>query len=165
MMPNDSASLPPVFIPPPGSSPPDGVPRKRKVFSNLQQLYRNNLPFVSPLSVFSLILLLRTGFNILTLDEGWSQTHDRKNILIDQYGRPVPNPDLYPSSQGGAGMKPIADRLHAMGLKLGLWILRGIPVTAIEAKSEILGGGGVTADKVRRRRRPAEEEGTTNRSQ
>lgn len=51
--------------------------------------------------------------------------------------------------QGGAGMKPIADKLHSMGLRLGLWMLRGIPVSAVEAKSEILGGGGATADQAR----------------
>lgn len=52
-------------------------------------------------------------------------------------------------TQGGNGMKPIADRLHGMGLKLGLWMLRGVPVSAVQAKSQVLGGGSATADQAR----------------
>jgi len=43
------------------------------------------------------------------------------------------------------GFKPIADKVHAMGMKFGIHIMRGISNTAVDAKSPVQGGGGATA--------------------
>ncbi len=38
----------------------------------------------------------------------------------------------FPSAISGAGFKPLADEIHAMGLKFGIHIMRGIPRKAVE---------------------------------
>lgn len=48
-------------------------------------------------------------------------------LEMDEYGRLLPDPERFPSSAGGAGFQPLADYVHALGLKLGIHIMRGIP--------------------------------------
>lgn len=68
-------------------------------------------------------------------------------VEMDDFGRLLPCPDKFPSSVDGAGFKPLADKLHAMGLKFGIHIMRGIPRLAAHQHLPIL-GTDVTADMV-----------------
>lgn len=58
---------------------------------------------------------------------------------IDEWGRPIPDPVRWPSSNGGRGLKPIADRVHAMGLKFGIHVMRGISTQAVKDNTLVLG--------------------------
>lgn len=58
---------------------------------------------------------------------------------MDAYGRLFPCPDKFPSSVGGKGFKPLADQIHALGLKFGIHIMRGIPRMAAHQHLPILG--------------------------
>ena len=60
-------------------------------------------------------------------------------LEMDEYSRLLPDPARFPSSAGGAGFKPIADKVHALGLKFGIHIMRGIPRSAAHAHGAILG--------------------------
>ncbi len=64
---------------------------------------------------------------------------------MDAFGRLLPCPAKFPSSVGGAGFKPLADKIHALGLKFGIHIMRGIPREAAQRHLPIL-GSTVTAD-------------------
>ena len=64
---------------------------------------------------------------------------------LDCYGRLLPCPEKFPSSKNGAGFKPLADKIHALGLKFGIHIMRGIPREAAQRHLPIL-GTDVTAD-------------------
>ena len=64
---------------------------------------------------------------------------DNPPQLIDEWGRLIPNPVLHPSSANGTGFKPLADRIHDLGLKFGIHIMRGVPWQAVEARSPIKG--------------------------
>ena len=64
---------------------------------------------------------------------------------MDEYGRLSPCPQKFPSSVGGKGFKPLADKIHEMGLKFGIHIMRGIPREAAQKHLPIL-GTDVTAD-------------------
>ena len=66
---------------------------------------------------------------------------------MDGYGRLLPCPEKFPSSADGKGFKPLADKIHAMGLKFGIHIMRGIPRAAAERHLPVL-DAGVTADMV-----------------
>lgn len=66
---------------------------------------------------------------------------------IDGYGRLLPCPEKFPSSVGGKGFAPLAEQIHAMGLKFGIHIMRGIPREAAAAHLPIL-GSDETADMV-----------------
>lgn len=92
--------------------------------------------------------LLDCGWEYIVMDAGWyapgmvaleDYEAARPEQLIDRFGRLVPDPQKFPSAAGGKGLKPLSDQLHAMGLKLGLHIMRGIPVQAYEADSRIKG--------------------------
>ncbi|HWG57906.1 MAG TPA: hypothetical protein VN661_02545 [Candidatus Acidoferrales bacterium] len=68
-------------------------------------------------------------------------------LSMDSYGRLLPDPARFPSAAGGAGFKPLADRVHALGLKFGIHVMRGIPRQAVLDKTPVL-GTSVTADQV-----------------
>ena len=66
---------------------------------------------------------------------------------MDEFGRLLPCPDKFPSSVGGAGFKPLADKIHGLGLKFGIHVMRGIPRLAAHHHLPVL-GTDVTADMV-----------------
>ena len=94
--------------------------------------------------------LLQYGFDTITIDEGWAENN---GLLLDAYGRPAPDPVKFPSSAGGLGMKPLAARLAQLGIKLGLWYIRGVPKAAVAGKMPIA-GSPYTADQAARLDRP-----------
>lgn len=69
-------------------------------------------------------------------------------LTMDQYGRLTPQPTKFPSAFGGNGFKPLSDYVHALGLKFGIHVMRGIPRQAVWAKTPVLGTNGITADMV-----------------
>ena len=102
--------------------------------------------------------LLPYGWEYVVVDIQWYAYHtasmrDRFQYIpfgkneMDGYGRLLPCPDKFPSSVNGAGFKPLADKLHAMGLKFGIHIMRGIPRAAAQNHLPVL-GTEVTADMV-----------------
>lgn len=66
---------------------------------------------------------------------------------MDEWGRMIPSPVRFPSSAGGKGFKPLADYVHALGLKFGIHIMRGIPRKAASQHLKVL-GTDQTADMI-----------------
>ncbi|XP_022962182.1 alpha-galactosidase-like [Cucurbita moschata] len=58
--------------------------------------------------------------------------------VIDEWGRMVPDPSRWPSSQGGKGFTEVAKKVHDMGLKFGIHVMRGISTQAVNANTPIL---------------------------
>jgi len=88
------------------------------------------------------------GWQYVVVDYRWYDpgAHDnnpngRKGaaLTMDEYGRLLPSPNRFPSAANGQGFKPLADELHAMGLKFGIHIMRGIPRLAVKANLPIEG--------------------------
>ena len=52
-------------------------------------------------------------------------------LCMDGFGRLIPAENRFPSAANGAGFKPIADQIHALGLKFGIHIMRGVPRLAV----------------------------------
>jgi hypothetical protein len=77
--------------------------------------------------------LLPVGYDTIVIDGGWA------GETIDEHGRPTPDVNLWPSAAGGRGFKPLADWTHALGLKFGVWTLRGVLPAAVQAKLPVLG--------------------------
>jgi alpha-galactosidase len=63
----------------------------------------------------------------------------KPNYALDEFGRLLPDPVKFPSSEGGKGFKPLADYIHSLGLKFGLHILRGIPWQAADRNMPVKG--------------------------
>lgn len=49
------------------------------------------------------------------------------DVEMDEFGRLLPDPVRFPSSENGAGFAPLAQYIHELGLKFGIHIMRGIP--------------------------------------
>ncbi|KAI9117048.1 hypothetical protein K1719_012047 [Acacia pycnantha] len=58
--------------------------------------------------------------------------------VIDEWGRMIPDPQRWPSSKGGKGFKEVADKVHSMGLKFGIHVMRGISTQAVNANTPII---------------------------
>ncbi|GLT86540.1 hypothetical protein SLE2022_046740 [Rubroshorea leprosula] len=58
--------------------------------------------------------------------------------VIDEWGRVIPDPDRWPSSGGEKGFSDVASKVHSMGLKFGIHIMRGISIQAYNANTPIL---------------------------
>jgi len=78
------------------------------------------------------------------------------NLVMDAFGRLQPAPNRFPSAADGKGFRPLADQVHALGLKFGIHIMRGIPRRAVELDTPIADSAGtaraavVPADDVNR---------------
>uniref|UniRef100_A0A7C9AV69 Alpha-galactosidase n=1 Tax=Opuntia streptacantha TaxID=393608 RepID=A0A7C9AV69_OPUST len=58
--------------------------------------------------------------------------------VIDEWGRVIPDPDRWPSSRGGKGFTEVAKKVHSLGLKFGIHVMRGISTQAVNANTPIL---------------------------
>ena len=83
--------------------------------------------------------LKRFGWRYVVVDMEWFVTNPtpagnskHSEYTMDEFGRYTPALNRFPSAANGAGFKPLADYVHALGLKFGLHILRGIPRQAVE---------------------------------
>jgi len=85
------------------------------------------------------------GWVYAVIDEGWYMGNPLGDKLrsrqysLDAEGLLVPAAARFPSSAGDRGFKPLADWVHAQGLKFGLHIVRGIPKQAVESNTPIAG--------------------------
>eukprot|EP01047_Picozoa_sp_COSAG01_P053740 COSAG01_NODE_5792_length_4032_cov_12.553776_4_plen_158_part_00 len=71
-----------------------------------------------------------TGFDLVEIDGFWFSSRVAANSeSLDAYGRPCPGTDKYPTLN--CSMRPLADRAHAAGLRLGIWQLFGVPKGAV----------------------------------
>jgi len=66
----------------------------------------------------------RFGHPNLRLDD---EGRPLDKLVMDEYGRLFPATNRFPSAMNGQGFKPLADYVHAKGLKFGIHIMRGIP--------------------------------------
>lgn len=90
--------------------------------------------------------LKKYGYEYVVCDIQWYEPTAHSNeynnfadLCMDEYSRLIPAENRFPSSAGGKGFKPIADKIHAMGLKFGIHILRGIPRQAVHRNTAIKG--------------------------
>jgi hypothetical protein len=102
--------------------------------------------------------LLPAGYDILTVDIQWyepgasSYEYAAKPVpTLDANGRLLPAPNRFPSSVGGKGFKPLADRCRALGLRFGVHLMRGAPRLAVERGLKVLGTNIPIADIVDKR--------------
>lgn len=93
------------------------------------------------------------GYEYFCLDAGWyseydfqfsegtSASREGRTTNMDEYGRYVASPKLFPR-----GLRYLADRCHEQGVKFGIHIMRGIPRMAVEQNTPILGSDQRAAD-------------------
>jgi hypothetical protein len=93
--------------------------------------------------------LKQYGWEYVCIDYCWYSTTQNGTLAqdanfnpklnIDSLGRVIPDVAKYPSSANGQGFKPLADYIHAKGLKFGIHLMRGIPRQTVAANTPVLG--------------------------
>jgi hypothetical protein len=100
--------------------------------------------------------LLAHGWEYIVCDIQWAEPYAGTEqgeyrpfapLCMDEYSRLIPAENRFPSSAGRRGFGPIADKIHRMGLKFGIHIMRGIPRQAIHGRAAVK-GPGQTADRI-----------------
>lgn len=86
------------------------------------------------------------GWEYVVCDIQWYEPNAKSNFYnnfteleMDEYSRLIPAVNRFPSAANGKGFSDIADRIHKMGLKFGIHIMRGIPRQAVHQNTKILG--------------------------
>jgi len=86
------------------------------------------------------------GYKYFVVDAGWFNEYTIKPeeefpsddssryVQIDQYGRSLPSKISFPN-----GLKPVIDHAHKLGVKFGVWLIRGVNRTAVEKNLPIKG--------------------------
>ncbi len=79
------------------------------------------------------------GWDTVVVDFRWydsladgRRVQNPEGVTIDVNGRCIPPTNRFPSAADGNGFKALAGQIHAMGLKFGIHIMRGIPRKAVE---------------------------------
>lgn len=90
--------------------------------------------------------LLPFGYDTFTVDIQWyepeasSYTYNANPVpALDANGRLVPAPNRFPSAAKGRGFAPLSAKIHAMGMKFGIHVMRGIARHAVKQNLPILG--------------------------
>src|SRR3954451_12063786 len=113
-----------------------------EVLANAQVMHDRLLPF---------------GWDTIVVDIAWydpaARAHgynDDAPVVLDEYGRQLPAPNRFPSAVGGVGFEPLAARVHSLGLKFGLHVMRGIPRRSVELGLPVHGTAWTARDVVDR---------------
>ncbi len=99
--------------------------------------YRANVKVLAGIQEF--------GWKYAVIDEGWymadpfGRNLEARKYLYDGNGILIPVTSRFPSAANGAGFKPLADWVHAQGLKFGIHIVRGIPRQVVKENLPIAG--------------------------
>ncbi|TWT84115.1 Alpha-galactosidase A precursor [Planctomycetes bacterium CA13] len=93
------------------------------------------------------------GWKYFTVDIQWYEPESKAHVYkagapleMDGFSRLMPAVKKFPSAAGDAGFKPLADYVHAKGLRFGIHIMRGIPRQAVHANTPIAGTSARAAD-------------------
>ena len=102
--------------------------------------------------------LLSHGWNYIVIDFRWYDPDPPGNDFLlnklrtgaklpaDSFGRLLPAENRFPSSADGKGFRPLAERLHKMGLMFGVHYMRGIPQQAVRDATPIADSEFTAAD-------------------
>jgi hypothetical protein len=98
--------------------------------------------------------LLAFGWDTIVVDIQWYEpdpgAHDYREVsrpLLDAWGRPLPAPGRFPSAADGS-FRPLADRVHELGLRFGVHLMRGVPRAAADAALPVSGRPDATCDSI-----------------
>ncbi len=112
---------------------------EKEVMQNAQYLVDNDLVRHGWEYV---VIDIRWYCNHPSLGGGWYNQQGTQDYVLDDYGRYLPSPTRFPSCMvdgKNQGFKALADRLHAMGLKLGIHLMRGVPKAVVGSKYKLKG--------------------------
>lgn len=93
--------------------------------------------------------LKHLGWQYAVIDIAWHADASMSQLahdVMDAHGRLMPSPRKFPSARNGSGFKPLADRLHAMGLRFGIHVMPGVTRHAMTRGCKVLGTNSPVID-------------------
>ena len=91
--------------------------------------------------------LQKMGYTYVNLDDFWYQCPGKQGPNVGTYGRWVTDPSVFPPHGETNGIKVLADYVHGLGQKFGIYITPGISMQAVQKKTRIK-GTRYTADQI-----------------
>ncbi|MGH3422770.1 MAG: alpha-galactosidase, partial [Streptosporangiaceae bacterium] len=89
--------------------------------------------------------LAKAGFLYVNVDDFWYQCPGSQGPNVDQYGRWVIDATKFPPSGSENGIQVVADYVHSLGLKFGLYVTPGISDQAVAENTPIQGTSDTAA--------------------
>lgn len=83
--------------------------------------------------------LQKIGYGYVNLDDFWYQCPGSQGPNVDQYGRWVIDPSRFPPQGDTNGIKVVADYLHGLGMKFGIYVTPGISQQAVSKNTSVKG--------------------------
>jgi hypothetical protein len=79
------------------------------------------------------------GYQYINLDDFWYECPGPQGPKVDQYGRWITHPSIFPSQGDSDGIKVVADYVHSLGMKFGTYVTPGISKQAVSRNTPIKG--------------------------
>ena len=87
------------------------------------------------------------GYDYVNLDDFWYQCPGSQGPNVDANGRWVTDPTVFPPQGGKNGIQVVADYVHSLGMKFGIYVTPGISAQAV-AQHSVIAGTNYTADQI-----------------
>jgi alpha-galactosidase len=87
------------------------------------------------------------GYDYVNLDDFWYQCPGGQGPNVDGNGRWVTDPTKFPAAGSTDGIQVVANYVHSLGLKFGLYVTPGISKQAV-AQNTPIAGTSYTADQI-----------------
>ena len=83
--------------------------------------------------------LQKIGYQYVNLDDFWYQCPGPQGPNVDAYGRWVTDSSKFPPQGDTDGMKVMADYIHSLGMRFGIYVTPGISRQAVSRNTPIKG--------------------------
>ncbi|MGO8720730.1 MAG: glycoside hydrolase family 27 protein [Acidobacteriaceae bacterium] len=83
--------------------------------------------------------LQQLGYEYVNLDDFWEQCPGPQGPNVDPYGRWVIDSSRFPAHGDTNGIKAVADYIHSLGMKFGIYVTPGISKQAVVKNTPIQG--------------------------
>ena len=83
--------------------------------------------------------LQKLGYKYVNLDDFWYQCPGSQGPNVDPYGRWVTDSSRYPAQGDTDGIQVVADYIHSLGMKFGIYVTPGISKQAVSKNTPIKG--------------------------
>ena len=83
--------------------------------------------------------LQKFGYQYVNLDDFWYQCPGPQGPNVDPYGRWITDSSKFPPEGDSDGIKVVADYIHSLGMKFGIYVTPGISKQAVSRNTPIKG--------------------------
>src|SRR6516165_12366254 len=83
--------------------------------------------------------LQEIGYQYVNLDDFWYQCPGPQGPNVDPYGRWLTDSSRFPAEGDTDGIQIVADYIHSLGMKFGIYVTPGISKQAVSKKTPIEG--------------------------